>query len=204
LFLLSLQLQQSLGYSAMAAGLATLPMTVVMLLLSGRIGSLAQRVGPRSPMTLGPLIAGAGLGLLTLARPGVGYLSGVLPGVAVFGLGMAITVAPLTSTVLGAVSEEHVGAASGANNAISRIASLLAVAVLPLVAGLDTRASGSGLIAGFRRAMVIAAALCGLGAVVAASTIERGISVVSHPLPGVTQARQHPCARTRAADAQRS
>jgi MFS family permease len=196
LFLLSLQLQQSLGYSALDAGLATLPMTVIMLLLSGRIGALAQRVGPRWPMTIGPLVAGAGLALLALARPGASYLTGVLPGVAVFGLGMAVTVAPLTSTVLAAVTEEHVGAASGANNAVSRIASLLAVAVLPLVAGLDTAATGAALGLGFVRAMLISAVLCGVGAAVAAVTIDRGTPVAAHALPGVNQACGSPSTRT--------
>jgi EmrB/QacA subfamily drug resistance transporter len=182
LFLLSLQLQQSLHYSALAAGLATLPMTMIILLISSRIGALAQRVGPRWPMTAGPLVAGAGLALLTLVRPGAGYLAGVLPGVVVFGLGMAITVAPLTSTVLATVSEDHLGAASGVNNAVSRIASLLAVAVLPLIAGLDINASapGAGLGSGFARAMVIAAMLCGLGGVAAVLTIERGTPDASH------------------------
>ncbi|HEY9289961.1 MAG TPA: MFS transporter, partial [Microlunatus sp.] len=130
LFLLAFQLQLSMGYSATEAGLATLPTTVIMLLLSGRIGGLAQRTGPRLPMTIGPVVAGIGLTLLIMAQPGRGYLPGVLPGVTVLGLGLAITVAPLTSAVL-AVDEDHVGAASGTNNAVSRLAGMLAVAILP-------------------------------------------------------------------------
>jgi hypothetical protein len=196
LFLVALQLQQSMGYTALAAGLAFLPFTVIMLLLSSRIGALAQRVGPRWPMTIGPLVAGAGLALLVRAVPGASYLSGVLPGIAVFGLGMAITVAPLTSAVLASVEEEHVGAASGANNAISRIASLLAVAVLPLAVGLGN--SGTGPLGpGFAHAMLISAALCGLGGVTALLTIKRQTPVQLHTLPGLTQPCQQPSTRTR-------
>lgn len=189
-----------MGYSAFYAGLATLPTTVIMLLLSGRIGGLAQRTGPRLPMTVGPLVAGAGLALLSLARPGASYLVGVFPGVVVFGFGLAITVAPLTSAVLAAVDEQHVGAASGANNAISRLAGLLAVAVLPLAAGLDTT-SGGALGPGFATAMFISAALCGFGGLVAAVTIGKRTPVQAHTLPAVNQACQHPCTRTRPAEA---
>jgi hypothetical protein len=194
LFLLSLQLQQSLGYTARAAGLAFLPFTVIMLLLSSRIGALAQRVGSRWLMTIGPLVAGAGLALLIRAVPGASYLSGVLPGIAVFGLGMALTVAPLTSAVLASVEEDHVGAASGVNNAVSRIASLLAVAVLPLAAGIDNSATSS-LGTGFARAMLISAALCGLGGVIALFTIKQQIPVQLHTVPGLTQACQQPSTR---------
>jgi EmrB/QacA subfamily drug resistance transporter len=194
LFLLSLQLQQSMGYTATAAGLAFLPFTVIMLMLSSRIGALAQQVGARWPMTIGPLVAGAGLALLVRAVPGVSYLSGVLPGIVVFGLGMALTVAPLTSTVLASVEEEHVGAASGVNNAVSRIASLLAVAVLPLAAGLDNSGTGS-LGPGFARAMLISAALCALGGVTALFTIRQQTPVKLHTLPGLTQPCQQPSTR---------
>ena len=194
LFLLSLQLQQSLGYTARAAGLAFLPFTVIMLLLSSRMGALAQRVGPRWLMTIGPLVAGAGLALLVRAEPGASYLSGVLPGIAVFGLGMTLTVAPLTSAVLASVEEQHVGAASGVNNAVSRIASLLAVAVLPLAAGIDNSAISS-LGPGFARAMLISAALCGLGGVIAWFTIKQQIPVQLHTVPGLTQACQQPSTR---------
>lgn len=195
LFLLALQLQQTLGYSAQAAGLSFLPFTVIMLLLSSRIGALGQRIGPRWLMTIGPLVAGTGLALLARAVPGASYLGGVLPGIAVFGLGMAITVAPLTSTVLASVEEEHVGAASGANNAISRIASLLAVAVLPLAAGLDN--SGTAPLGpGFARAMLISAVLCGLGGITALFTIKQRIPVRLHTMPGLTQPCQQPSTRT--------
>lgn len=202
LFLLALQLQESLGYSALAAGLAFLPFTVIMLLLSGRIGALAQRIGPRLPMTVGPILAGAGLVLLVRVVPGASYLLGVLPGLIVFGLGMALTVAPLTSTVLASVTEEHVGAASGANNAISRVASLLAVAVLPLAVGLD--GSGGGPLGpGFARAMIVSGALCMLGGVVAFVTVRRGTPVQPQVLPGLHQACQAPSTRETAGSASR-
>ncbi|WP_018656264.1 MFS transporter [Actinomadura flavalba] len=197
LFLLTLQLQTSLGYSALAAGTATLPMTVIMLLLSSRIGALAQRTGARLPMTAGPLIAGAGVALMALAQPGASYLTGVLPGVVVFGLGMALTVAPLTSTVLASVDEDHVGAASGTNNAVSRLANLLAVAVLPLAAGLHTRGDGP-LGAGYPRAMLLAAALCALGGAASWLTIRRDVPVQTHIPPGVHQACQSPATRLNA------
>lgn len=194
LFLLALQLQLSLGYSAIQAGLATLPATVIMLLLSARVGSLAQRIGPRWPMTIGPVVAGIGLALLIMAVPGRSYLAGVLPGVAVFGLGMAITVAPLTSAVL-AVDEEHVGAASGTNNAISRLAGMLAVAVLPAVSGIDM-SSDRPLGPGFATAMLICAVLSGLGGLTAALTVRAGRPFRPHTLPAVNQGCQHPCTRT--------
>lgn len=190
LFLLSLQLQQTLHYSPLAAGVATLPITIIMLLLSSPMGAFAQRIGPRLPMTAGPLVCAAGLALLTAAVPGSTYLTGVLPGVVVFGLGLAVTVAPLTSAVLAAVSDEHAGLASGVNNAVSRCAGLLAVAILPLLAGL----SGTGQLgSGFVRAMVISAVLCGFGGVLAAFTIGRAIRVRPTPVPGVTHACLDPC-----------
>jgi EmrB/QacA subfamily drug resistance transporter len=165
LFLLSLQLQQSLHYSPLAAGFASLPITVLMLLLSPRAGALAQRIGPRIPMTAGPITAGIGLALMARITPGAGYLSAVLPAVVVFGLGLALTVAPLTAAVLAAVPEDKAGLASGTNNAVARAAGLFAVAVLPLAAGADAR--GAGLGPAFGRAMVIAACLCVLGGLIA-------------------------------------
>jgi hypothetical protein len=119
----------------------------------------------------------------------------VFPGVVVFGFGLAITVSPLTSAVLAGADEDHVGAASGTNNAISRLAGLLAVAVLPLAAGLDT-SSGGSLGSGFATAMYISAALCGLGGLIAAATVGDRAPVRSHALPAVNQGCQHPCTRT--------
>lgn len=162
MFLLTLQLQQTLGYSALAAGAATVPMTIIMLLASPAMGSLSDRIGPRLPMTLGPAIAGIGLALMTWAVPGASYFTGVLPGVIVFGVGLTITVTPLTATVLAAVSGDDVGAASGVNNAVSRVAGLLAVAVLPAAAGI-TADPGQPLGPGFGTAMWICAVMCILG-----------------------------------------
>jgi MFS family permease len=195
LFLLSLQLQQTLGYSALTAGIATLPITIIMLLFSSRMGALAQRTGPRVPMTIGPFVCAAGLVLMTWAVPGSTYLTGVLPGVAVFGVGLALTVAPLTSAVLASVTDERAGLASGVNNAVSRLAGLLAVAVLPLIAGLSHTGSGAPLGPGFGRAMLISALLCGLGGILAWSTIDRGARVRPAAIPAVNHACQHPCTR---------
>ncbi|HYZ02175.1 MAG TPA: DHA2 family efflux MFS transporter permease subunit [Candidatus Binatia bacterium] len=193
LFLVSLQLQETLGYSALAAGVSTLPLTIIMLLLSSRIGALADRIGPRLLMTVGPIVAGAGLALMARIVPGTTYLNAVFPAIVVFGLGLALTVAPLTSTVLGSVSERHAGAAAGVNNAVSRTAGLLAVAIIPLVAGV--RVGGGGLGPGFSRAMLISAGICVLGGIVAALTVTRGVAVEPQTLPGVNQACQHPCTR---------
>lgn len=194
LFLLALQLQQSLGYSALATGLVMIPTPVIMLLTSPWMGALAQRVGPRPLMTLGPLVAAAGLVLMAGITPGATLFTNVLPAVVVFGIGLSITVAPLTSTVLAAVPENHVGAASGANNAISRISGLIAVAVLPLAAGIEA-GPGQPLGDGFIRAMLISAAVCATGGLIALATIRKATPVHHHPLPGVQHACQHPCTR---------
>jgi EmrB/QacA subfamily drug resistance transporter len=130
LFFVGLFLQQVAGYSALEAGLATTPISVLLFVLSPRFGRLASGTGPRLPMTAGPIVGG--LGLLMLLRVGsdADYLTEVLPAVLVFGLGLAATVAPLTATVLDSVEERRVGIASGVNNGVSRVAGLLAIAVL--------------------------------------------------------------------------
>lgn len=129
-FILPLFLQQTGGYSAVAAGVALLPVTLIMFSLSRRFGGLADRIGPRLPMGIGPLVAAAGALLLLRVDRHADYATQLLPAMLVFGLGLSITVAPLTSTVLGAVEPEHAGVASGANNAIARVAGLIAVAAL--------------------------------------------------------------------------
>jgi len=168
-FLLGLVLQTALGYSPVAAGAATLPITFLMLGLSARSGRLAQRIGPRWPLTVGPLVVACGLLLYLRVEPGVSYVAGVLPAVLVFGSGLALTVAPLTATVLAAADEAHAGIASGINNAVARTAQLLAVAAVPLVARLDPDGGldPAVLVAGFHRSMVVAAVLVALGGVVA-------------------------------------
>ncbi|TQF17166.1 MFS transporter [Myxococcus llanfairpwllgwyngyllgogerychwyrndrobwllllantysiliogogogochensis] len=162
-FLLILALQQQLGYSALAAGASLLPITVMLLLLSPLVGRLAGRIGARPLMTAGPLLAGVGMALLTLIHRGGSYVGTVLPGVLVLGLGLSLTVGPLTAVVLGAVEDRHAGIASGVNNAVARIAGLLAVALLPLLGGLANK-TGDAFLAGTREALWVSAGLCVLGA----------------------------------------
>ena len=173
LFLLPIQLQQVAGYSPTAAGAALLPVTLIMLLLSSRSGALASRIGPRLQMSAGPLVVAAGLALFTRVGASGDYLQTVLPAAVVFGLGLAITVAPLTATVLDAAPTAQAGIASAINNDVARAAGLLAVAILPAAAGI-TGASylhPGRFSAGFETAMWIAALLCALGGLVAAFTI---------------------------------
>jgi EmrB/QacA subfamily drug resistance transporter len=169
-FLLVVQLQVSAGYSALAAGSALVPMTLLLLLFSSTAGAMSERIGPRLPMTVGPIVCGAGTLLLLRVDTSPSYLFDVLPAMIVFGLGLAITVAPLTATVLRAAPSRHVGAASGVNNAVARTAGLLAVAVLPLAAGIVGAdfADPEALTAGFRVAMLICAGLLVAGGVLAA------------------------------------
>ena len=134
-FLLPVQLQVVSGYSPLASGLALLPLTFIMLALSARSGRLATRIGPRLQMSVGPVVTGAGLALLTLSNYGSSYVVYVLPAVIVFGLGLAITVAPLTATAMSSAPAEHSGIASAVNNDVARFGGLLAVAVLPGACG---------------------------------------------------------------------
>jgi len=160
-----------------------------MLVLSPRAGQLTQRIGPRIPMTLGPLVVAAGTLLLARATPGHSYVDGVLPGVVLFGLGLSLTVGPLTGTVLAAVDQRHVGVASGVNNAASRGAGLVVVALLPAATGMGralTRASVSG---GYREAMVVCAAMAAAGGLVALATIRSAVGVA----PTVPSALHQPC-----------
>jgi EmrB/QacA subfamily drug resistance transporter len=185
-FLLVVHLQTDLGYSALEAGASLLPITACMLLLSARAGALAQRIGPRWPMTIGPLVVAVGMALLGRVDPGTTYWETVFPALLVLGLGLSLTVAPLTATVLGAVEDSHAGIASAINNSVARIAGLLAVAVLPAAAGL-TAGQGLDLDAGFARAMYIAAVLAAAGGVLAFITIRRAAFVdpVTHANPAI-------------------
>jgi predicted MFS family arabinose efflux permease len=173
LFLLPVQLQIVSGFSPVAAGSALLPVTVVMLLLSARMGRLAQRIGPRWPMTVGPMIAAIGMALLARLGPGSTYVGDVLPAVLVFAVGLSVTVAPLTATVLAAAPEHQIGVASAVNNDVARTAGLLAVAVLPALAGItpEVYADPAALSSGFHRAVLIAAVLCASGGLLSAFTI---------------------------------
>lgn len=168
-FLVSIHLQVSLGYSPLEAGAAQLPITLLMLGLSARAGALAHTIGPRRPLALGPVIIAVGLVLYADVGAGDRYLTGVLPAVVVFGLGLSLTVAPVTSTVLAAADEDHAGAASGVNNAVARIAQLLAVAALPAVAGLtgDALSDPGELADGYPIALRIAAGFALAGGVIA-------------------------------------
>lgn len=172
-FLLVLQLQVVLGYSALASGSALFPVTILMLLLSARAGQLAQRIGPRLPMSLGPVVAGVGLLLMVRIEAGAGYLTAVVPAAVVFGLGLSLMVAPLTATVLAAADAHHAGIASGVNNAVARVGGLAAIAVLPLVAGLTGEAyQNPALVAeGFRTGIFVTAGLCVAGGLLAFATI---------------------------------
>ncbi|MEV4415020.1 MFS transporter [Catellatospora sp. NPDC049609] len=136
-FLLVIYLQEAMGYSALQAGLATLPMTLLMLAGSELSGKLAMKLGPRPQLTAGPLCCAAGVLLIGMADPGESYVTALLPGVLLFGLGLTVFVAPLTATVLAAVDVRFAGVASGVNNTAARAGSLLAVAALPLVVGLS-------------------------------------------------------------------
>lgn len=172
-FLLATYLQTSLGYSPVESGLALMPVTLLLLALSARAGVLASRIGPRLPMTLGPLVVGAGLALMARIQPGSSYRATVLPAAVVFGLGLALTVAPLTATVLAAADERHAGVASGVNNAVARVAQLLAVAALPVVAGItgDDFTDPAAFASGFRTAAFVTAALAVVAAAVSWATI---------------------------------
>jgi EmrB/QacA subfamily drug resistance transporter len=175
-FLLMLQLQNGLGYSALGAGASLLPVNVLMLVLSPWSGHLAERIGPRVPMAVGSLIAGAGMLLFIRVQPGAAYLGAVMPALLVFGIGLGLLVAPLTTAALRSLGEQRAGIASGVNNAVARLAGLLATAAIPAAAGLGGahQLKGATLSAGFSRAMVICAVLCGVGGLVAATTIRSG------------------------------
>jgi EmrB/QacA subfamily drug resistance transporter len=172
-FLLVSFLQISLGYTPIEAGSASLPVTVLMLAFSARAGALAQRIGARLPLTIGPLVIAVGLLLMMRLDGGSSYLTGVLPAVIVFGLGLTLVVAPVTATVLAAADTRHSGIASGVNNAVARVAALLAVAVLPVAAGItgDSFYNPAKMTHGFHVAVVICAALSALGGAIAWLTI---------------------------------
>ncbi|MFD5831035.1 MFS transporter [Lentzea sp. NPDC060358] len=167
--LLVLQLQISLGYSPTASGLASVPLTIVMLLASSTSGRLAQRYGPRVQLVVGPILIGLGMVLLRNAVPGSSYLTGVLPGILVFAVGLAAVVAPVTATVLASAPDHHAGVASGVNNAVARTGSLLATAVLPAAVGLvgDDYANPSVMTAGWRMALVLCAVAAVAGGLLA-------------------------------------
>ncbi|SDZ66529.1 drug resistance transporter, EmrB/QacA subfamily [Asanoa ishikariensis] len=168
-FFLAVMLQNVAGYDAFQTGVATLPATVLMLLLSARSGELATRISPRWQLTIGPVVAAVGIILLRRIGPDTNYLTDVLPGVLLFGLGLVTLVAPLTTAVLGAVSMEHSGIASGVNNAAARAGALIAIAALPLLVGLtgESYQVPADLTSSFRSAMLWCAGLMVVGAALA-------------------------------------
>jgi EmrB/QacA subfamily drug resistance transporter len=171
-FLLTVFLQQVGGYKATVAGLSILPVTIISILLSSYVGGLAGRFGPRLFMTVGPIVGGLGYLYFLMMDASPNYWVEVLPGVILFGLGLTTTVAPLTSAILGAIDERQAGIGSAINNAVSRVAGLIAIAMLGLVVGpqLD--------LVGFHRGMLVTACLLFAGGIIS------GIGI--HNLPRAT------------------
>lgn len=178
-FFLVVTLQVVAGYSPLAAGLSPLPVTLLMLLLSPRAGALSSIIGPKIPMTVGPLVCAVGAALLGTIGPDSPYLTHVLPGVLVFGLGLSATVAPLTTTALAAAPDHLAGVASGVNNAVARVAGLLAIAVLPLAAGVGSSLTDPATLEPANRiAMLVCAALLAGGAVISLVTVPSSADAV--------------------------
>jgi EmrB/QacA subfamily drug resistance transporter len=186
LFLLPVELQVVDGYSALSAGMALLPLTAVMFLLSARSGRLASRIGPRLQMSVGPILIGGGLAMLSRTASDSSYLSGALPAVLVLGLGLAVTVAPLTATALGSVADDRAGLASAVNNDVARVGGLIAVAVIPALAGIVGRdyLNPSKMAGGFRTAVFITASWCVAGGVLAALGIRNPDAVHAETAEG--------------------
>ena len=190
-FMLVITLQVVAGFSAVLAGAALLPVTALMLALSAPAGDLSQRIGPRLPMTVGPLLAAGGVLLLVPIGPGSTYLGSVLPGVTLFGLGLSATVAPLTATVLAAAPVQHAGMASGINNAVARAGGLLVIAALPALVGLSANAYAdpAALEPAFRSAMLLCAALLAAGGLFSLFTVRAPRAVEA---PGEAEPEEAP------------
>jgi EmrB/QacA subfamily drug resistance transporter len=190
-FFITLFLQQTAGYSPIGAGLATTPVSLVLFVLSPRFGKIATGIGPRVPMSIGPIVGGIGLLMLMRVNADPNYLTQVLPAILVFGLGLSATVAPLTATALNSVEERHVGIASGINNGVARVAGLLAIAVLgAVIAGqfsstIDSNLSGKQLSSQAQQAVdqakdkPLGAADTGDLAAVEATTVDDAVSDAS-------------------------
>jgi len=201
-FFLTIYLQQVAGYSALEAGLTTLPVTLVMFLLSRRFGALADKLGPRLFMGGGPLVAAAGILLLARVGRDVSYLTDLLPALLIFAVGLTLTVSPLTATVLADADDSDAGIASAINNAVARVAGLIGVSVIGVVvagtlAG-GTFAPNEASVHAFHQAIVVCAALVAAGGIVGAlgivnprRTIEAaqcpGGQLVGAPKPAVTR-----------------
>jgi EmrB/QacA subfamily drug resistance transporter len=186
LFLLPIQLEQVSGYSPLEAGTSLLPLTAIMLIFSARSGALASRIGPRLQMAVGPVVVGAGMVLFRFVGPSGDYLTEVLPAILVLGAGLALTVAPLTTTALSSAPADHAGVASAVNNDVARAGGLVAVALLPVLSGI-TGASylhPLELTAGFRTAVVISGLAAAAGGLLAAVCITNPRPPVPGSAPG--------------------
>jgi EmrB/QacA subfamily drug resistance transporter len=201
-FLLVLVLQTAAGFGPVLAGAALLPVTVLMLALSPRAGELAARIGPRLPMTVGPALSAGGTLLLLRVGEDTSYLTDVLPGVGLFGLGLSVTVAPLTTTVLAAAPDRHAGLASGVNNAVARTAGLLAVAALPVLAGLGAAyGDPAAEIDSFHRSLLICAGLLLAGSLVSALRVRPDPLVAEARARAEAHPEPSPCRRHCAVEA---
>jgi EmrB/QacA subfamily drug resistance transporter len=161
-FLIAVFVQQTGGYSAFAAGMALLPVTIIMFLLSSHFGALAGKYGPRFFMAAGPMVAAVGFLLMLTVNDAVTYWTQLFPGIVIFGIGLAMTVAPLTSAILGSIDSRKAGVGSAVNNAISRIAGLVAIAAIGVIVGPELSVSG------FHRGVVSIALLLVIGGVISA------------------------------------
>lgn len=186
--LVALFLQETVGMSATAAGLATLPIPVLSFLLARRFGTLAGRYGPRWFMAVGPLLGAAGFALMATARDPFDFWTQLLPGLVVFGLGLTVTVSPLTAAVLAAVPPAESGIGSAVNNAVSRIAGLIAIALTGVIVG-----TGGGAMdfEGFRRGALVVAGLLVVAGVVSAIGIRNTTTAVFDEMPVQAAAQCH-------------
>ncbi|MGH3396668.1 MAG: MFS transporter, partial [Streptosporangiaceae bacterium] len=188
LFLLVVQVQVVSGFSPIKAGTTLLPVTLLMLVFSARAGALAQKIGPRWPMAVGTAISAVGLALMVRIGPHASYVADVLPAVTVFAVGLTLTVAPLTATVLATADVRHAGVASGVNNAVARAAGLLAVAALPAVVGLGAASyhHSPSFNSGFDKAAIICAVILAIASVMSALLIRTDVLI---PKSGAAAAR---------------
>jgi MFS family permease len=179
MFLVVVYVQQVAGYSAIQAGLALMPVTLIMFFLSSRFGALASTYGPRLFMALGPIIGAAGFLLMLRMGEQAHYWTELFPGVVVFGLGLSVTVAPLTSAILGSIDSSHAGIGSAVNNAVARIAGLLAIAAIGVITGTQLDVTG------FHNGLIATAVLLALGGIISFVGIRNKQSTTIAGDPGV-------------------
>lgn len=171
-FLVTVALQQGLGYSAAAAGIAGVPVTIILAVFSSRVGGLVPRIGARPLLTLGPIIMAIGTVVLATLSTSSSYWLAVFPGFVIFAVGLVLVVAPVTTTALGGIEANESGTAAGINNAVARVGGLIAIILIPLAGGMATSqatslATGSAMLDTYRQAMLIAAAVCFVGGLIA-------------------------------------